>query len=429
MGEVGRVGRLCREGQQRLPRRFVGSGRVCSMELARGQTIILTGFKAKAPDILAPMTETTDTADDGINGSQTSLGVDRAIMELRRGRAVAIVGEQRTLVIAALEATAEPLLDRLIRASDQVVLLLTTERAQAVGLNGATIGPVAIPIRHSVRLDVLKSFGGMAGLADEQLSRSQAIAWEGSKPLAAAGFKLAKAGRLIPALVGFEVERFDDPSVEQVSLGAIRERSDLARRGLLRVSESRLPLSGAENTSIILFRDEHSNSEHVAVVIGEPAPGAAVPVRLHSACLTGDVLGSLRCDCGEQLHTAVLRIAELGSGVLLYLDHEGRGIGLANKLRAYSIQDTGLDTLDADRHLGFSADERTYDVAAAMLKDIGVTRVEVMTNNPQKIEALREHGIDVVGRLPLVASTNAHNENYLRAKRERAGHLAEDTGS
>jgi GTP cyclohydrolase II len=375
------------------------------------------------------MTSSTDTAGDGINGNQDALGVDRAIMELRRGRAIAIVGDRRTLVVAVLEAISGTLLDHLVEASDRAVLLLTAERAQAAGLNGATIGPVAIPIRHSGGLDVLKSFGGLAGIPDEPDARSQAIPWAGSKPLAAAGFKLAKAGRLMPALIAFEVDRFDDASVEQVSLDAIRERADLNGRGLLRISESRLPLSDAENTSIILFRDEHSNSEHVAVVIGHPAPGSSVPVRLHSACLTGDVLGSLRCDCGEQLHTAVLRIAELGSGVLLYLDHEGRGIGLANKLRAYSIQDTGLDTLDADRHLGFSADERTYDVAAAMLKDIGVTRVELMTNNPLKIDALREHGIDVVGRLPLVASTNAHNENYLRAKRERAGHLAEDTGS
>jgi GTP cyclohydrolase II len=374
------------------------------------------------------MTRTT-ASNDGINGSQIALGVDRAIMELRRGRAIAIVGDERTLVVAALEAASETLLDQLLQASDQAVLLLTTERAQAAGLNGATIGPVEIPIRHSGDLDLLKSYGGIAGLPGDLDGQLKPATWGGSKPLAAAGFKLAKAGRLVPALVGFEVEQCDDVSVEKVSLGAIRERSDLARRGLLRISESRLPLTDAENTSIILFRDEHSNSEHVAVVIGNPTPGAAVPVRMHSACLTGDVLGSLRCDCGEQLHTAVLRIAEIGAGVLLYLDHEGRGIGLANKLRAYSIQDTGLDTLDADRHLGFSADERTYDVAAAMLKDIGVTRVEIMTNNPQKIEALREYGIDVAGRLPLVATTNAHNENYLRAKRERAGHLAEDTGS
>jgi len=383
----------------------------------------------RVPVILALMTRSTDPAHGGINGRQVTLGVDRAIMELRRGRAIAIVGEGRTLVVAALEATSEALLDQLLSASDQAFLLVTTERAQAAGLNGEAVGPAAISIRQSSDLDTLRAYGGMAGRRGEFHSELNVATWAGSKPLAAAGFKLAKAGRLIPALVGFEVERCDDASVETVRLEAIRERSDLARRGLLRISESRLPLTDAENTNIMLFRDEHSDSEHVAVVIGNPDPGTAVPVRMHSACLTGDVLGSLRCDCGEQLHTAVLRIAELGSGVLLYLDHEGRGIGLANKLRAYSIQDSGLDTLDADRHLGFSADERTYDVAAAMLQDLGITRIEIMTNNPQKIAALNEHGIDVVGRLPLVASTNAHNEDYLRAKRERAGHLAEDAGN
>ena len=160
-------------------------------------------------------------------------------------------------------------------------------------------------------------------------------------------------------------------------------------------------------------------------LIGDPDLTASVPVRLHSACLTGDLLGSLRCDCGEQLKTAVDRIAALGGGVLLYLDQEGRSIGLANKLRAYTIQDTGADTFDANHQLGFSADERSYDIAATMLQRLGVSSVRLLTNNPQKIDALREHGIDVTDRLPLVAEPNQHNEAYLRSKRERAGHLSE----
>jgi GTP cyclohydrolase II len=139
--------------------------------------------------------------------------------------------------------------------------------------------------------------------------------------------------------------------------------------------------------------------------------------------LTGDLLGSLRCDCGEQLRTAVARIETLGGGVLLYLDQEGRGIGLPNKLRAYVLQDGGLDTVDADRHLGFLADERSYDVAAALLTELGYRRIRLLTNNPQKINALREHGIEVTGRVPLVTTSNTHNERYLRAKLERAGHL------
>jgi GTP cyclohydrolase II len=209
-----------------------------------------------------------------------------------------------------------------------------------------------------------------------------------------------------------------------VDVAAIERHAGLVR-SLKRTSQSRVPLAEAEESRIVLFRDEHGLGEHVAVVIGNPDVRGVVPVRLHSACLTGDLLGSLRCDCGEQLRAAVHRIAELGGGVLLYLDQEGRGIGLANKLRAYAIQDTGLDTVDADRHLGFHADERNYDVAAALLRELGIKRIRLLTNNPRKIDALKQHGIDVVGRLPLVAPPNTHNERYLRAKRERSGHLAD----
>jgi len=197
------------------------------------------------------------------------------------------------------------------------------------------------------------------------------------------------------------------------------------------LSRARVPLADAVECEIAVFRDEHSLAEHVAVVIGQPDAANAVPVRLHSACLTGDLLGSLRCDCGEQLRTAVARIEALGGGVLLYLDQEGRGIGLPNKLRAYVLQDGGLDTVDADQHLGFLADERSYDVAAALLTELGYKRIRLLTNNPQKINSLRDHGIEVVGRLPLVTTSNRHNERYLRAKQERAGHLdvAEKSGS
>jgi GTP cyclohydrolase II len=192
------------------------------------------------------------------------------------------------------------------------------------------------------------------------------------------------------------------------------------------VSRARVPLADAVDSEIALFRDEHGLAEHVAVIIGKFDQKNTVPVRLHSACLTGDLLGSLRCDCGEQLRTAVARIAALGGGVLLYLDQEGRGIGLPNKLRAYALQDEGLDTVDADQHLGFLADERTYEVAAALLAELGLERITLLTNNPQKISALRDHGIEIVGRQSLVTTSNAHNERYLKAKTERAGHLAEE---
>jgi GTP cyclohydrolase II len=361
----------------------------------------------------------------GINGEAEALEVDRALGELCRGRAIRIVGGAGAAVVAAVETIQEPLFARLRAAAHgRLALLLTPQRAEAVGLasSGTT---VTLGCHDGFRLDELRALGGMPSNLVAHPAALNIIPWTGAAAIASAGFKLAKAGRLLPSLLSFDAPGlFDDDSLVTVDVAAIERHAGLVRN-LKRTSQSRVPLAEAEESRIVLFRDEHGLGEHVAVVIGSPDLRGIVPVRLHSACLTGDLLGSLRCDCGEQLRAAVRRIAELGGGVLLYLDQEGRGIGLANKLRAYTIQDTGLDTVDADRHLGFHADERNYDVAAALLRELGVKRIRLLTNNPRKIDALRQHGIDIVGRLPLVARSNSHNERYLRAKRERSGHLAD----
>jgi GTP cyclohydrolase II len=283
---------------------------------------------------------------------------------------------------------------------------------------------VAVAFPPGAGLDELRALAGVAGSGSLDAGALDVERAPRSAPLAAGAFQLSKAGRLIPALVGFETAGEPLPGVLAISLGEVVHHAPrFDHHALQLLSRARVPLAEAVDSEIAVFRDEHSLAEHVAVVIGQPDAGSAVPVRLHSACLTGDLLGSLRCDCGEQLRTAVARIAALGGGVLLYLDQEGRGIGLPNKLRAYVLQDGGLDTLDADQHLGFLADERSYEVAAALLHELGFQRIRLLTNNPQKISALRDHGIEVVGRLPLVATSNAHNERYLRAKHERAGHL------
>jgi len=177
----------------------------------------------------------------------------------------------------------------------------------------------------------------------------------------------------------------------------------------------------------MLFREANGVVEHVAVLIGDPAAWPdPVPVRLHSACLTGDLFGSLRCDCGEQLRGSLRSFVAGGGGVLLYLHHEGRGIGLGNKLRAYALQQEGLDTVDADGVLGFGADERDYEAAVGMLRHLGVERVRLLTNNPEKVRALEEGGIDVVSRQPLHGTLNRHNLPYVRAKVDRAGHWLRD---
>ncbi|HYC94295.1 MAG TPA: GTP cyclohydrolase II, partial [Sphingomicrobium sp.] len=188
------------------------------------------------------------------------------------------------------------------------------------------------------------------------------------------------------------------------------------------IARANLPLDGLPPSQMVAFRDPASGEEHVALLVG--AFGGRPPlIRLHSECLTGDVFGSLKCDCGPQLKEAMRILGEAGGGVLLYLRQEGRGIGLANKLRAYALQDRGLDTVDANRRLGFADDERNYGMAAAILRALGIEKVRVLTNNPNKIAGLEHEGIEVVERVAHHMPTNPHNADYLATKRKKSGHL------
>ena len=360
-----------------------------------------------------------------INGNPAALAFDRAVDELRRGRAIQVTGPGRGLLVAAVETIQEPQFVRLAAAAtDGAFLFVTAERALAAGLTHQLSGPVAVGVPRGADIEHLRAVAGVNSKGAVDGAAFDVDAAPACAPLASAALQLAKAGRLVPALVGFPTDGIAAAGVIGIAVSDVMHHAPrFGHHALQLLSRARVPLTDALESEIAVFRDEHSLSEHVAVVIGKPDPTSAVPVRLHSACLTGDLLGSLRCDCGEQLRTAVARIAALGGGVLLYLDQEGRGIGLPNKLRAYALQDGGLDTIDADQHLGFLADERTYDVAAALLHELGIRRIRLLTNNPQKINSLRDHGIEVVGRMPLVTTSNTHNERYLRAKHERAGHL------
>ncbi len=177
---------------------------------------------------------------------------------------------------------------------------------------------------------------------------------------------------------------------------------------------------------IVGFYNNHDDKEHIAVVKGNICEEEDVPVRLHSECLTGDVLGSQRCDCGEQLEAALKMVEEEGMGAILYMRQEGRGIGLLNKLKAYQLQDFGLDTVEANVALGFEPDERDYAVAAHMLRSLHVRSVKLITNNPKKIVGLEGHGIRVTDRIPLVIEPNPHNVDYMRTKATKSGHLLDD---
>jgi GTP cyclohydrolase II len=359
-------------------------------------------------------------------GDPALVAVDRALAELRRGRGIAVqdaAGRAWRLVVP-LETAAAPLVAHAI-AQQGTALVVTGARAAALGVPCESDEVLLLTVPASAGAEQLLELGRHweADGWRETLGGSVPHA-TCADPLGVAAVHLAKIAQLLPALLVTECATAAVPAsllavrVDQVERYALPDADDL-----LRVSEARVPLREDQNSRLVLFRDRRDASEHVAVVVGSPDPASVVPVRAHSSCFTGDLLGSLRCDCGEQLQSAVQRLHEQGGGVLLYLAQEGRGIGLANKLRAYQLQDAGLDTVDADRHLGFSADERSYAIAAAMLRQLGFTRIRLLTNSPHKVRELRARGIDVEEMESLLAQPNEHNERYLRTKRDRAGHL------
>jgi GTP cyclohydrolase II len=233
---------------------------------------------------------------------------------------------------------------------------------------------------------------------------------------ARAALDLARLAGLLPALWLL------DPNVAELLVpidDIVRERKHPA---VEIVARAKLPLDDMPPTQIVAFRASDDGQEHVALVVGAFA-GKPPLVRLHSECLTGDVFGSLKCDCGPQLKEALHIVGAAGGGVLLYLRQEGRGIGLANKIRAYALQDRGLDTVDANQRLGFADDERDYGHAAAMLRALGIDEVRLLTNNPAKVTGLEGAGIKVAARVPHHMPTNPHNADYLATKRKRSGHL------
>jgi GTP cyclohydrolase II len=247
-------------------------------------------------------------------------------------------------------------------------------------------------------------------------------------PLSDAAIGLAKIGRLLPAVLAVPlpdgVQRaLMSRGIESVEAADVRSYAEAEVAGLRQIVSADVPLNGAPDSRVIAFRSFGSAVEHLAIVIGRPETHAAPLVRIHSECFTGDLLGSMRCDCGEQLRGAIRRMAEDGTGALLYLAQEGRGIGLVNKLRAYGLQDRGLDTMDANRALGWGADERNFLIGATMLRLMGISRIRLLTNNPDKLDAMIACGIEVAGREPHLFAPNGVNDEYLATKAARFGHM------
>jgi GTP cyclohydrolase II len=365
---------------------------------------------------------------------QPARGLDAAIVSLRRGEPVLLTERQHAMLVLAAEFVDPDNLARLRAVADRpLYIVLTRRRAIALGFArrdadpGALSGAVSLALSSKITAEVIRK------LADPAASLGVEPPGLGPEPAVAEGLELAavllaKLAALLPAALVLPLAPAEAALARRrTDFAVIESELVLTRRaamaGLSRVAEARVPLADAEDARLIAFRPGDGGSEHLAIMVGTPDPDAPVLVRLHSACFTGDVLASLRCDCGDQLRGAIAAIAEAGGGVLLYLAQEGRGIGLVNKLRAYQLQDAGFDTVDANEQLGFDADERVYLPAAEMLRQLGFRTVRLLTNNPDKVAALERYGIRVAERVPHVFPTNGHNERYLRTKATRSGHL------
>ncbi|MBL6951983.1 MAG: GTP cyclohydrolase II [Alphaproteobacteria bacterium] len=375
------------------------------------------------------------------------IAVDRAIAEFRWGRPVLVEADNGNIALAlAAEQSSPDSLRDLCAWSDggsngggdgagdggsggeSAVLVLTESRAQALHIKPTGQGVVLLPVDQNTDAGLVQT------LADGSTDLAQPMRGpfprERRTPHATeiAAVQLAKAARLLPSAIVLQITdetdiRTAEAQYLRVTTAQIAAYEQETALTLRQVAEAPIPLAGAENCRMIAFRPADGGVEHLAIIVGDPDRHSPVLTRLHSECFTGDLLASLKCDCGEQLRGAIVLMAEQGSGVLLYLAQEGRGIGLMNKLRAYSLQADGFDTVEANLRLGFDADERVFLPAAEMLRLLGFSQVRLLTNNPDKVAGLEACGITVSERVAHAFPSNVHNDFYLRTKKSRSGHL------
>jgi GTP cyclohydrolase II len=350
----------------------------------------------------------------------------RARADLRMGAVVVLLGEgDGALVVACEVATAERLAD--LRGLGPVDLALTARRAGTLKATAydEDLARIMVPDEADA--------AWVRATADP----SSDLAWPmkgpfvtrrgGDAALHRAALALCKQAHLLPAALVLPMDRAAavalaaQHGLQAVEAGVVAE----ARVGwpLVEVAAARVPLEVSQAGRVRVFRPRDGAEEHYAVEVGSPDRAEPVLCRLHSACFTGDLVGSLKCDCGPQLRAALEQIGEAGAGVLLYLNQEGRGIGLANKMRAYALQDQGFDTVEANHRLGFEDDERDFRIGAEMLKAMGFRKVRLMTNNPAKVAMMNACGLEVVERVPLKVGHTAQNIGYLRTKAAKSGHL------
>ena len=348
-----------------------------------------------------------DTADER--------AVDRAIAEFRAGRPVAVIKGEEALVVLLVDALSQKIAEGLdFLAPGRARLALPAARLRRLGLDRQQAGIVTFPVPDAARAEML------ALKIDARIDAPVA-------PMTAlddGAIELARLALLTPAVYAVPVATSEiHGDMVRVSTAELADYRAAQVKAIQIVGRAPVPLEFAAETEFVVFRGGEGLRDQVAIIVGKPDMTKPVAIRMHSACLTGDLFGSLKCDCGDQLRGTVQKMAQSDGGILLYLDQEGRGNGIANKMRAYKLQSQGWDTYDADEVLGFGLDQRRFDFAAEMLNRLGITAVRVMTNNPEKIGALKKAGLEVVSDNRAYGRQTAENVRYLASKRDRAGHF------
>jgi GTP cyclohydrolase II len=349
----------------------------------------------------------------------------RARADLRMGVPVVLTGKSGAVVMACESLSPQRLAD-LLALGGAPVVAITARRAETLKARVYDGDLARIVLPPDATPAWVQSIADPAGDLRNPMKGPFAPVRSGGADLHRAAISLIKSARLLPAALVLEVEDAtsfaERHGLTQLSLAAATPALS-ARSPLHPVVNARLPMEVSEAGRLHIFRPEDGGEEHYAIEIGRPDRSLPVLTRLHSACFTGDLMGSLKCDCGPQLRAALAQMGQEGHGVLLYLNQEGRGIGLANKMRAYSLQDQGFDTVEANHRLGFEDDERDFRLGADILKSMGFHAVRLLTNNPRKVEMMQASGVMVAERVPLKVGENAHNTGYLATKAAKSGHL------
>lgn len=350
----------------------------------------------------------------------------RARADLRMGVPVVLQSGATAMLVIAAETLSDARLADLRTLPGSPVLAITARRAETLKARAYDGDLARVVIPADAGRAWIESIADPADDLNSPMKGPLKSLRDGSANMARLAIQLTKSARLLPAAVLMDVA--DGASfaathaLTHVQVADAGVQMDAASP-LHSVVSARLPLQVSEAGRLHVFRPEDGADEHYAVEIGRPNREEPVLSRLHSACFTGDLLGSLKCDCGPQLRGALSQMGQEGAGILLYLNQEGRGIGLANKMRAYSLQDQGFDTVEANHRLGFEDDERDFRIGADILRRLGFSSVRLLTNNPAKIAMMQQNGIEVAERVPLKVGENHHNVNYLATKAAKSGHM------